>query len=71
MAMYNGLSLFTVECNNLLATKYRQSHLCQNVLEELDHVSQSIAEGDKGQDEAANYATSFLYQVSQLNSETD
>lgn len=64
MAMYNGLS--TVECKNSLATKYRQSQLCQNVLEELGHVDQHIAEGAKGHDKAAEYATSFFYQVSQL-----
>ncbi|XP_070829217.1 broad substrate specificity ATP-binding cassette transporter ABCG2b [Chaetodon trifascialis] len=53
----------TEDCKNLLATKYRQSHLCQTVLEELDHVNQSIVEGAKGRDEAAKYATSFLYQM--------
>ncbi|GLD52122.1 broad substrate specificity ATP-binding cassette transporter ABCG2b [Lates japonicus] len=51
------------ECKNQLATKYRQSQLCQKVLEELDHVYRSIGEGVKGQEEAANYATSFLYQM--------
>ncbi|XP_044047465.1 broad substrate specificity ATP-binding cassette transporter ABCG2b isoform X3 [Siniperca chuatsi] len=56
-------SLTAVECKNPLATKYHQSQLCQNVLEELDHVNQSIAEGAKGQDKAADYATSFFYQV--------
>uniref|UniRef100_A0A8C4H7I9 ABC transporter domain-containing protein n=1 Tax=Dicentrarchus labrax TaxID=13489 RepID=A0A8C4H7I9_DICLA len=50
-------------CKNPLATKYRQSQLCQNVLEELDHVNKSTAEGVKGQDEAADYVTSFLYQL--------
>lgn len=63
--MYNGLSVSTVECKNPLAAKYRQSQLCQNVLEELNHVNQSVAEGAKSQDKAADYATSFLYQVSQ------
>lgn len=51
--------------NNSLATKYRQSHLCQNVLQELEHVSQ-CADGTKGPDEAADYATTFFYQVSKL-----
>lgn len=42
------------------------------MLEELDHVNQSIAEGVKGQDKAVDYVTSFLYQVRQLcSSETD
>ncbi|XP_037620517.1 broad substrate specificity ATP-binding cassette transporter ABCG2b isoform X1 [Sebastes umbrosus] len=56
-------SLTAVECKNPLAAKYRQSQLCQNVLEELSHVNQSVAEGAKGQDKAADYATSFLYQM--------
>lgn len=45
---------------------YRQSQLGRNVLEELDHVNQSISDGASGPDEAADYATSFLYQASQL-----
>lgn len=52
-----------VECYNPLATKYRQSQLCQDVLEELNHVNQSIAEGPKGKEERVDYATSFLYQM--------
>ncbi|KAG7234803.1 hypothetical protein INR49_003950 [Caranx melampygus] len=56
-------SITEVECKNPLAAKYRQSQLCQKVLEELDHVNQSIAEGVKGQDEAPDYVTSFLYQM--------
>lgn len=60
------MCLSTAECKNPLATKYRQSELCQKVLEEVDHVNQSIAEGVKGQDEAPDYVTSFFYQVSQL-----
>ncbi|XP_040002494.1 broad substrate specificity ATP-binding cassette transporter ABCG2b [Xiphias gladius] len=51
------------ECTNPLATKYRQSQLYQNVLEELDHVNQSVAELVKSQDVAASYATSFCYQM--------
>ncbi|KAM6940889.1 broad substrate specificity ATP-binding cassette transporter ABCG2b isoform 2-T2 [Lycodopsis pacificus] len=53
----------TSECKNPLANKYRQSQLCRNVLDELDQVNQSIADGAKGQDEAADYATSFFYQL--------
>uniref|UniRef100_H2U5G3 ATP-binding cassette, sub-family G (WHITE), member 2b n=1 Tax=Takifugu rubripes TaxID=31033 RepID=H2U5G3_TAKRU len=34
-----------------LANTYRQSHLCQNVLQELEHVSQSSADKIKGPDE--------------------
>ncbi|XP_041789600.1 broad substrate specificity ATP-binding cassette transporter ABCG2b [Chelmon rostratus] len=55
-------TLTAVDCKNSLATKYRQSHLCQNVLEELKHV-ESIVQEAEGQDEAAKYATSFLYQM--------
>nr|XP_046227440.1 broad substrate specificity ATP-binding cassette transporter ABCG2b isoform X2 [Scatophagus argus] len=51
------------KCENLLATKYRQSQLFQEVLEELDHVYHSVAEGSYGQDKAADYATSFFYQM--------
>ncbi|KAG8014633.1 ATP-binding cassette sub-family G member 2 [Nibea albiflora] len=53
----------TAESTNWLATKYRESQLCQSVLDELDHVNQSVAEGAKGQNKAADYATSFLYQI--------
>ncbi|XP_022593790.1 ATP-binding cassette sub-family G member 2-like [Seriola dumerili] len=56
-------SVTAAECRNPLAATYRQSQLCQKVLEELDHVNQSIAEGVAGQDETASYATSFLYQM--------
>lgn len=52
--------------NNSLAAKYRQSHLCQNVLQELEHVIQSTNDGTKGPDEPADYATSFFYQVGKL-----
>ncbi|KAM7009465.1 broad substrate specificity ATP-binding cassette transporter ABCG2b [Tautogolabrus adspersus] len=55
--------LDAVESKNPLASKYHQSKLCQTMLEELDHVTQLIAEGAKGQDQAADYATSFLYQM--------
>lgn len=58
--------LSTDDCKNPLAIKYYQSQLCKNMLEELNHVNQSIAEGVKGQDKAADYVTSFLYQVSQI-----
>ncbi|XP_056223762.1 broad substrate specificity ATP-binding cassette transporter ABCG2b [Seriola aureovittata] len=56
-------SVTAAECRNPLAATYRQSQLCQKVLEELDHVNQSTAEGVAGQDETASYATSFLYQM--------
>ncbi|KAF0037122.1 hypothetical protein F2P81_009996 [Scophthalmus maximus] len=61
----HALGYFTdlAECNNPLATQYRQSQLCQRVLEELDHAKQSILDGVIGQDEVADYATSFLYQL--------
>ncbi|KAE8300416.1 ATP-binding cassette sub-family G member 2 [Larimichthys crocea] len=57
------LETLTADSTNSLATKYRESQLCQSVLEELDHVNQSIADGAKGQNKAADYATSFLYQI--------
>ncbi|XP_068593550.1 broad substrate specificity ATP-binding cassette transporter ABCG2b [Cebidichthys violaceus] len=57
------LMSLTAECKNPLANKYRQSQLCRNVLDELGHVNQSIADAPKGPDEAADYATSFLYQL--------
>lgn len=69
--MYNGLTFLTGDCKNSLASRYRESQLCRNILEELDHVNQSTSEGTNGQDKAAHYATPLLYQVSQLNSETD
>ncbi|XP_071765457.1 broad substrate specificity ATP-binding cassette transporter ABCG2b [Centroberyx gerrardi] len=56
-------SLTAVECKNPLALKYSQSPLCQNVLEELGHVSRATGEGVKGQEETADYATSFCYQM--------
>ncbi|KAF3852390.1 hypothetical protein F7725_005745, partial [Dissostichus mawsoni] len=56
-------TLTTAECKNPLATKYRQSQLCQKVVEELNHVNKSIAEGVKGHDEPADYVTSFCYQM--------
>uniref|UniRef100_A0A3Q3ER02 ATP-binding cassette, sub-family G (WHITE), member 2b n=1 Tax=Labrus bergylta TaxID=56723 RepID=A0A3Q3ER02_9LABR len=56
-------SLTAVESKNPLASMYRQSKLCQTMLEELDHVTQLITEGAKGQDRATDYATSFLYQM--------
>ncbi|KAF3852146.1 hypothetical protein F7725_005501 [Dissostichus mawsoni] len=61
--------LSTAECKNPLATKYRQSQLCQKVVEELNHVNKSIAEGVKGHDEPADYVTSFCYQDSAEQSE--
>ncbi|XP_073326630.1 broad substrate specificity ATP-binding cassette transporter ABCG2b [Pagrus major] len=57
------LEALAEESKNTLATMYCQSHLYKKVLEELDHVNQSIAEGARGQDKPAEYATSFLYQM--------
>ncbi|XP_074542766.1 broad substrate specificity ATP-binding cassette transporter ABCG2b [Halichoeres trimaculatus] len=51
------------EGKNPLANMYRRSKLCQSTLEELAHINQSIAVGPKGQDKAADYATSFSYQM--------
>lgn len=64
IVMYKALSLFADESKNHLATNYRQSQLCQNVLEELDHVNNNFAQWAEGPNEAVDYATSFLYQVS-------
>uniref|UniRef100_A0A8C5DNP6 ATP-binding cassette sub-family G member 2-like n=1 Tax=Gouania willdenowi TaxID=441366 RepID=A0A8C5DNP6_GOUWI len=43
--------------------KYQQSHLYQNVIEELDPVNQSIAEGLRNKKKAVDYPTSFFYQM--------
>uniref|UniRef100_A0A3Q1J774 ABC transporter domain-containing protein n=1 Tax=Anabas testudineus TaxID=64144 RepID=A0A3Q1J774_ANATE len=51
------------ECQNELATKYQESELCQKVLEELNHMNQRTDGEVKSHDEAAKYATSFLYQM--------
>ncbi|XP_022071383.2 broad substrate specificity ATP-binding cassette transporter ABCG2b [Acanthochromis polyacanthus] len=48
---------------NMLAVKYRQSQLYQNVTMELNHVNQSIDEGVRGEDKPVSYATSFFYQL--------
>ncbi|XP_059190069.1 broad substrate specificity ATP-binding cassette transporter ABCG2b [Centropristis striata] len=56
-------SVTAVECINPLATRFRQSQLCHKVLEELDHVNQSVANKAKGQEKPPDYATSFLYQM--------
>ncbi|XP_049575981.1 broad substrate specificity ATP-binding cassette transporter ABCG2b isoform X1 [Syngnathus scovelli] len=53
----------TGERKNVLAVKYFQSQLCQDVLRELDRISLGVAGGVKGQEETADYATSFLYQM--------
>ncbi|XP_029292193.1 broad substrate specificity ATP-binding cassette transporter ABCG2b [Cottoperca gobio] len=57
------LESLTAESKNPLATKYHQSQLCQNVLEELDHVNKNAAIGAIGQEKAVDYATSFFYQM--------
>ncbi|XP_030281047.1 broad substrate specificity ATP-binding cassette transporter ABCG2b isoform X2 [Sparus aurata] len=68
MDITNGEAKSTSEApaadgKNTLATTYCQSHLHKKVLEELDHVDKSIAEGAEGQNKPAEYATSFLYQM--------
>ncbi|KAL3996741.1 macrophage-stimulating 1 receptor [Sarotherodon galilaeus] len=69
MDITNGETKSTVgwdmaeDCKNPLAITYRQSQLYQNMMEELDHVNQSIVDGVTGEDKPANYATSFLYQM--------
>uniref|UniRef100_A0A087XN88 ATP-binding cassette, sub-family G (WHITE), member 2c n=1 Tax=Poecilia formosa TaxID=48698 RepID=A0A087XN88_POEFO len=45
------------------AMEYRESGLYQNVMQELDQVNQSIVDMDNRKEEAANYNTSFLYQM--------
>ncbi|XP_056890780.1 broad substrate specificity ATP-binding cassette transporter ABCG2b isoform X1 [Takifugu flavidus] len=56
-------STYITADNSSLANTYRQSHLCQNVLQELEHVSQSSADKIKGPDEVADYPTTFFYQL--------
>ncbi|XP_029706425.1 broad substrate specificity ATP-binding cassette transporter ABCG2b [Takifugu rubripes] len=56
-------STYITADNSSLANTYRQSHLCQNVLQELEHVSQSSADKIKGPDEVADYPTTFLRQL--------
>lgn len=69
MDITNGEAKSTLESSteedgkNMLAVKYRQSQLYQNVTTELDHVNQSIAKGLRGEDKPASYATSFFYQL--------
>lgn len=58
-----------MEGKNSLSIKYKQSHLYQNVIEELDYVNPNISEEVKGEDKAADYATSFQYQVSESGAE--
>ncbi|KAM8880371.1 broad substrate specificity ATP-binding cassette transporter ABCG2b [Spinachia spinachia] len=58
-----SVSLTAEEDKNPLANQYRQSQLGQNVLAQLDHVKQSGSDGANGPDEAADYATTFLYQL--------
>ncbi|XP_032417811.1 broad substrate specificity ATP-binding cassette transporter ABCG2b isoform X1 [Xiphophorus hellerii] len=49
------------EGKNWLAMEYRESD--QNVMQELDQMNQSITDMDNRKGEAANYNTSFLYQM--------
>lgn len=44
--------------------EYRESGLYQNVMQELDQMNQSMTDMDNRKEEATNYNTSFLYQVS-------
>ncbi|XP_057699555.1 broad substrate specificity ATP-binding cassette transporter ABCG2b [Corythoichthys intestinalis] len=53
----------TSERKNLLAVKYYQSQLGQNMLHELESMNLSVGDGVKAQEAAAEYATSFLYQM--------
>uniref|UniRef100_A0A671U599 ATP-binding cassette, sub-family G (WHITE), member 2c n=1 Tax=Sparus aurata TaxID=8175 RepID=A0A671U599_SPAAU len=54
---------FFMDITNGEAKSTSESHLHKKVLEELDHVDKSIAEGAEGQNKPAEYATSFLYQM--------
>ncbi|XP_061575748.1 broad substrate specificity ATP-binding cassette transporter ABCG2b isoform X2 [Cololabis saira] len=56
-------SFTEVEGKNSHSAKYRQSHLYQNVMEELNRLNQGLSEEVKGEGDAAQYATSFLYQM--------
>uniref|UniRef100_A0A3B5LC41 ABC transporter domain-containing protein n=1 Tax=Xiphophorus couchianus TaxID=32473 RepID=A0A3B5LC41_9TELE len=51
------------EGKNWLAMEYRESGLYQNVMQELDQMNESITDMDNRKEEAANYNTSFLYQM--------
>uniref|UniRef100_A0A3B3VGA9 ATP-binding cassette, sub-family G (WHITE), member 2c n=1 Tax=Poecilia latipinna TaxID=48699 RepID=A0A3B3VGA9_9TELE len=51
------------EGKNWLAMEYRESGMYQNIMQELDQVNQSITDTDNRKEEAANYNTSFLYQM--------
>ncbi|XP_054599691.1 broad substrate specificity ATP-binding cassette transporter ABCG2b isoform X2 [Nothobranchius furzeri] len=55
-------TMTAVESKTSLMLKYHQSHLYQNVMEELEHIDQSIT-GEANGDETAQYATSFLFQM--------
>lgn len=52
-----------VDDKNSLATHYRQSQLYQNMMEELEGVTQSIAGVATSEERAPAYVTSFLHQV--------
>lgn len=67
--MHKSLPFSSADGQSSLSTKYCQSHLFQNVLQELEHVRQSSNDGTKGPDEAADYATTFFYQVSKLTAD--
>lgn len=58
------------ECKNPLALRYQQSQMQRNVLEELEQQSQMEMEGVKGQNIAANYVTSFFYQLRIVSNRT-
>lgn len=69
MDITNGDAKSTLESHieedgkNMLAVKYQQSQLYQNVITELDHLNQSFAEEVGGENKPASYATSFFYQL--------
>lgn len=60
---HHVLCAVSTECKNPLALIYQQSSMHQKVLEELGLQSLMEMEGVKGQKMAANYVTSFFYQV--------
>ncbi|XP_077461322.1 broad substrate specificity ATP-binding cassette transporter ABCG2b [Stigmatopora argus] len=53
----------TSDCKNILAVKYYQSQLGQNMLHELDCINRNVADGVIAQKMTAEYATSFLEQM--------
>ncbi|XP_068606891.1 broad substrate specificity ATP-binding cassette transporter ABCG2b [Brachionichthys hirsutus] len=56
-------TITTAETENQLASAYRRSQLCHNVLQEQEHLNQRSEEGSQHREKAADYATPFLYQM--------